>query len=101
MAGVLHVAVLPEADADAVAAFVTGLRAALGHEPAPAGAGRLGGRVAGLPSRASAVVLHAPPTVAELVDLFGPVPSLALMRAVKDQFDPGGMMSPGRFAGGI
>jgi glycolate oxidase FAD binding subunit len=39
--------------------------------------------------------------VAELVDLFGPVPSLALMRAIKQQFDPGEIMSPGRFAGGI
>ena len=30
-----------------------------------------------------------------------PVPSLPLMRAVKDQFDPGHRMAPGRFAGGI
>jgi glycolate oxidase FAD binding subunit len=100
MAGVLHVSALAEADADAVAAFVTGLRAALGREPT-ASAGQSGTRAAGPPSRGSAVVLHAPPAVAELVDLFGPVPSLALMRAVKQQFDPGGMMSPGRFAGGI
>ena len=28
----------------------------------------------------------------------GSVPSLALMRAVKDQFDPGHRMAPGRFA---
>lgn len=101
MAGVLHVTVPAPASADAVAAFVTGLRAALGHEPSPAGAGPPGGRADGPPARASAVILHAPPAVAELVDLFGPVPSLALMRAVKQQFDPGEMMSPGRFAGGI
>ncbi len=47
------------------------------------------------------VVLHAPPEVRDLVDLFGPVPSLALMRAVKNQFDPARTMAPGRFAGGI
>jgi len=29
------------------------------------------------------------------------VPSLPLMRAVKDQFDPGHRMAPGRFVGGI
>jgi glycolate oxidase FAD binding subunit len=46
-------------------------------------------------------VLHAPPAVAALIDLFGPVPSLGLMRAVKHQFDPDRTMAPGRFAGGI
>jgi len=55
----------------------------------------------GPPARANVVVLHAPPAVGRLVDLFGPVPSLALMRAVKNQFDPAGTMAPGRFAGGI
>ena len=50
---------------------------------------------------ASAVVVHAPPGVRDLVDPWGPVPSLPLMRAVKDQFDPGHRMAPGRFAGGI
>jgi glycolate oxidase FAD binding subunit len=46
-------------------------------------------------------VLHAPPQVHAAVDLWGPVPALGLMRAVKDQFDPGHRMAPGRFAGGI
>jgi glycolate oxidase FAD binding subunit len=46
-------------------------------------------------------VLHAPPAVQALVDLFGPVQSLGLMRAVKAQFDPERRMAPGRFAGGI
>jgi glycolate oxidase FAD binding subunit len=82
-AGVLHAAVPPGAAPDAVARFVMALRAAL-----PAG-------------RASAVVLHAPPAVRDAVDLWGPVPSAGLMRAVKDQFDPGHRMAPGRFAGGI
>ena len=55
----------------------------------------------GPPSRASAVVLHAPAGVRAAVDLWGPVPALGLMRAVKDQFDPEHRMAPGRFAGGI
>jgi len=46
-------------------------------------------------------VVHAPPKARDLMDLWGPVPSLSLMRAVKDQFDPGHRMAPGRFAGGI
>jgi glycolate oxidase FAD binding subunit len=50
---------------------------------------------------ASAVVLDAPAAVREAVDMWGPVPSLDLMRAVKDQFDPDHRMAPGRFAGGI
>jgi glycolate oxidase FAD binding subunit len=35
------------------------------------------------------------------VDMWGPVPGLDLMRAVKRQFDPANTMAPGRFAGGI
>jgi glycolate oxidase FAD binding subunit len=55
----------------------------------------------GGPPRATVVVQRASAPVRDQVDLFGPVPSLGLMRAVKQQFDPGRMMSPGRFAGGI
>ncbi|GLY90069.1 FAD-binding oxidoreductase [Actinoallomurus iriomotensis] len=47
----------------------------------------------------SAVVLSAPDGTA--LDRWGPVPALALMRRVKDQFDPEHRLSPGRFAGGI
>ncbi len=82
-AGVLHAAVVASAAPGPVAEFLAALRAAL------------------RPGRASAVVLRAPPPVREAVDLWGPVPSLSLMRAVKDQFDPGHRMAPGRFAGGI
>ena len=82
-AGVLHAAVPPGAAPGPVAEFLAALRAAL------------------RPGRASAVVLRAPAPVREAVDLWGPVPSLSLMRAVKDQFDPGHRMAPGRFAGGI
>jgi glycolate oxidase FAD binding subunit len=89
-AGVLEVAVPPSAAAVAVTDFMAVLRAGLD------------GLSDGLPpSRATAVVLCAPPAVRDAVDMWGPVPSLALMRAVKDQFDPGHRMAPGRFAGGI
>jgi glycolate oxidase FAD binding subunit len=48
-----------------------------------------------------AVVLAAPPGVREILDMWGPTPGLALMRRIKDQFDPGHRFSPGRFVGGI
>jgi glycolate oxidase FAD binding subunit len=98
--GVLYAALPASTDPAAVAGFVTGLRAALAR-------GDGGARPASAPvpdsppALASAVVVHAPPPVAGLVDLWGPVPGLSLMRAVKDQFDPGHRMAPGRFAGGI
>jgi glycolate oxidase FAD binding subunit len=109
-AGVIHVAVGEDAPADAVARFVRGLRAALGGPAAPTSlapatapsvAAELAGTGGPAPSWASAVVLHAPAGVRAAVDLWGPVPALGLMRAVKDQFDPGHRMAPGRFAGGI
>jgi glycolate oxidase FAD binding subunit len=99
-AGVIYAGTAPEADPAAVAAFVAGLRAALARGDADA-------RPAAAPAPdsppvlASAVVVHAPAGVRDLVDPWGPVPSLPLMRAVKDQFDPGHRMAPGRFAGGI
>jgi glycolate oxidase FAD binding subunit len=49
----------------------------------------------------SAVLLQAPPPVRAAVDAWGPVPGLALMRRVKDQFDPQHRLAPGRFVGGI
>ena len=99
-AGVIYAGTRPEADPAAVAAFVAGLRAALAQGDADA---RPAAALApdGPPVLASAVVVHAPPGVRDLVDPWGPVPSLSLMRAVKDQFDPGHRMAPGRFAGGI
>jgi glycolate oxidase FAD binding subunit len=96
-AGVLHVGFGTGADPAAVGGCVTALRGALGHHE-PAGPGP-GDRTA--EARGSVVIQHAPRDVAKLVDPFGPVQSLALMRAVKAQFDPARTMSPGRFAGGI
>jgi glycolate oxidase FAD binding subunit len=96
-AGVLYAAIQEGADPAAVAEFVSVLRGALGHNEL--GRARPGERTP--PARCSVVIQHAPREVAKLVDLFGPVPSLALMRAVKSQFDPARTMAPGRFAGGI
>jgi glycolate oxidase FAD binding subunit len=74
-------------DASAAAGFVAGLRGAVAGE------------------RGAAVVLAAPAAVREELagrgGMNGPVPGLALMRAVKDQFDPGGRMAPGRFPEGV
>jgi glycolate dehydrogenase FAD-binding subunit len=99
-AGVIYVAAGPDADPAAVAAMVAGLRAALARGDGDARPGS-----APVPDSppvlASAVVVHAPPGARDLIDLWGPVPALPLMRAVKDQFDPGHRMAPGRFAGGI
>jgi glycolate oxidase FAD binding subunit len=91
-AGVLDVEVAASAPATAVAAFVDGLRAGLGGLSAVAG---------GPPGVASAVVVYAPAEVRAVVDLWDTVPSVGLMRAVKDRFDPEHRMAPGRFAGGI
>jgi glycolate oxidase FAD binding subunit len=99
-AGVIYVGLAAGAEPAAVAAFVAALREAIARGEADA-------RPASAPVPdsppvlASAVVVHAPPPVREQVDLWGPVPGLPLMRAVKDQFDPGHRMAPGRFAGGI
>ncbi|NKZ05041.1 FAD-binding oxidoreductase [Actinomadura latina] len=51
--------------------------------------------------RGHAVVRYAPEEVRREIDLWGPIPALALMRRVKDQFDPSHRLSPGRFVGGI
>src|SRR5215469_10991991 len=96
-AGVLQVAVGQAAPPDTVGRFAGTLRDRL------TGIMRSGGRLTERipPSVASAVVLYAPSEVRSEVDMWGPVPSLDLMRAVKNQFDPDHRMAPGRFAGGI
>jgi glycolate oxidase FAD binding subunit len=95
-AGTLHAAVPGSAAPDAVAGFVAALRDRLARDLEPGFADG-----AGPPARASAVVVRAPAPVRDLVDMWGPVPALGLMRALKDQFDPEHLMAPGRFAGGI
>jgi glycolate oxidase FAD binding subunit len=58
-------------------------------------------RAAAVRAGGHAVVLTAPPDVRARLDMWGPVPGLALMRRVKQQFDPGRRFAPGRFVGGI
>jgi glycolate oxidase FAD binding subunit len=82
-AGVVHAAIPADTDPAAVVETVGHLRGACV---------RHGG---------SAVVLDAPAAVKAALDPWGPVPALALMRRVKDQFDPDHRLAPGRFVGGI
>jgi glycolate oxidase FAD binding subunit len=81
--GVLYAGVAPESPAPAVAGLVGDVRRAC---TAAGGA---------------AVVLQAGADVRRLVDEWGPVPALELMRRVKDGFDPEHRLAPGRFVGGI
>jgi glycolate oxidase FAD binding subunit len=90
-AGVLEVNAPADCAPTAVDRFVADLRAGIKDLST-------GGVV---PSAASAVVVYAPDAVRDLVDMWGPVPSLALMRSVKYQFDPEHRMAPGRAPGGI
>ncbi|MGI8717992.1 MAG: FAD-binding oxidoreductase [Lapillicoccus sp.] len=47
------------------------------------------------------VVLDADQPTKAALDVWGPVRGLELMRALKQQFDPGRLLAPGRFVGGI
>ncbi|MFI6451139.1 FAD-binding oxidoreductase [Streptosporangium amethystogenes] len=80
---VLRVALPADVGEAAFAGFVTGLRDDLR---------KLGGGL---------TVLTAPPEIARRVDRWGPSGALPLMRRIKERFDPGRRMSPGRFVGGI
>jgi glycolate dehydrogenase FAD-binding subunit len=85
-AGVLHVRIGPEAEAGAAAGFVAALRASLAAD------------------RGGVSVLTAPAAVreslAERGGMYQALPALALMRSVKNQFDPGHRLAPGRFPDG-
>jgi glycolate oxidase FAD binding subunit len=89
--GVLDVNVPSETPAGAVARFVDALRTELG---------RLSQAATAAPT-ARAVVVYAPDDVRDVTDAHGPVPSLALLRAVKDEFDPEHRMAPGRLADAV
>lgn len=52
----------------------------------------------GAPGAARAIVVYAPDEVRHLTDTLGPVPSLALIRAIEDEFDPQHRMASGRLA---
>jgi len=82
-AGMLYACLDPGTGPAAAARFVATLRE----------------RVAG--PRGGVAVLAAPAEVLAATQAYRDVPGAALMRAVKDQFDPGNRMFPGRMAGVI
>jgi glycolate oxidase FAD binding subunit len=82
-AGVLHAGLPGETPAGVVSSVVDELRRA---------ASSYAGTV---------VVLTAPRGTRDTIDLWGPVPGLALMRRLKDEMDPPHRFAPGRFVGGI
>jgi glycolate oxidase FAD binding subunit len=51
--------------------------------------------------RGSMVVLDGPPALLRTLDVWGSVPALDVMHRIKERFDPGGILNPGRFVGGI
>ncbi len=97
--------ILGELSPGAAALYPTlGLAFASG-DPAP-GAGLAAGirdvRAAISSAGGSLVICEAPPGVRPAVDAWGsPPPSIDLMRALKDRFDPDHRLAPGRFLGGI
>jgi glycolate oxidase FAD binding subunit len=92
-AGVLYARLDPDAGDGTAAAFVRALRDRLEGVFAQSadGSGLVRGGVA---------VLAAPAAVLAAAGPDGPLPGFDLMRAVKDQFDPGHRMFPGRFQWG-
>jgi glycolate oxidase FAD binding subunit len=67
-----------------------------------AGAALLSARAALERLGGSLVLEAAPPEIRDRVDVWGSPPSsIAVMRALKERFDPAGRLSPGRFVGGI
>jgi glycolate oxidase FAD binding subunit len=87
-AGALYACLDPGTEHDSAAQFALTLREQLDSGAPPASAGPRGG----------VVVLAAPPAVMATAGAYGSVPGAALMRAIKDQFDPDHRMFPGRLA---
>jgi glycolate oxidase FAD binding subunit len=89
-AGAVHACLDPDTPDAAVASFVTSLRERIAGLSGPAG------------PRGSVAVLAGPPTALAAAGTYRDVPGAALMRAVRDQFDPDHRMFPGRldFVGG-
>jgi len=89
-AGALYACLDPDTPDSAVASFVTSLREQVARLSGPAG------------PRGGVAVLAGPPSALAAAGAYRAVPGAALMRAVRDQFDPDHRMFPGRFtfAGG-
>jgi glycolate oxidase FAD binding subunit len=88
-AGVVHASLPAAMTAERLAEVLGAVRLVI------AGSGRDG------EPQGACVVLAAPPALREAVDVWGPVPGLALMRRVKEQFDPREVFAAGRFVGGL
>jgi glycolate oxidase FAD binding subunit len=59
-------------------------------------------RLFAVEAKGSLVVLQSPPGVKAVVDVWGPAgKGFMLMQGLKGQFDPGHILSPGRFVGGL
>jgi glycolate oxidase FAD binding subunit len=58
-------------------------------------------RAAAVERRGSLIVTHTPPALRGRLDPWGPANGLALMRSLKERFDPQATLNPGRFVGGI
>ncbi len=58
-------------------------------------------RQVAIAQRGSLVITNLPPALAGKLDPWGPVAALAVMRRLKQRFDPNGILNPGRFVGGI
>jgi glycolate oxidase FAD binding subunit len=84
-AGVLYACLDPGTENAAAARFVQELRRGLGFL-GPSG------------PRGGVAVLAAPLPVMAMAGVYGEVPGAALMRAIKDQFDPDNRMFPGRLS---
>jgi len=81
--GVLYAAASAETGVDGLHRMLQDLRTRAGHE---------GGAV---------VVVTAPLELRRELDVWGPVHGLPVMRRLKQEFDPGRLLAPGRFVGGI
>jgi glycolate oxidase FAD binding subunit len=90
-AGALYACLDPGTEHDTAVRFVRTLRERLDS-------GASGGPAASVGPRGSVVVLAAPAAVMAAAGSYGSVPGSALMRAIKDQFDPDHRMFPGRLA---
>jgi len=102
-AGALYVCLDPGTEQDTAVRFVQALRERLdsGASGGPAASGgptASGAHSASGGPRGSVVVLAAPAPVMAAVGAYGSVPGFALMKAIKDQFDPEHRMFPGRLA---
>lgn len=98
-------AILGELSPAAAAVYPTlGIAFVSGDPASPAGlaTGLRDARAAAVATGGSLVVCEAPAGVRPAVDPWGPPPpSLDLMRALKDRFDPDRRLAPGRFLGGL